>query len=620
MCGITGILSLTSAPVDSRALRRMTEAVAHRGPDGEGFYTNEVVGLGHRRLAIIDLTPSARQPMVSDGGRFVLVYNGEIYNFKDLRLELEESGFEFKSKTDSEVVLNSWIRWGKDCVRKFNGMFAFAIWDSHEQSLHLARDRFGIKPLYWRKMADRITFASEQRGILAERNEHVVIDEEGLLEYLTFQNFFTDRTLTRGVRIVPPGTVISLSQRGSVSSWKYWDFHFVEPTEKISEDEYREELARLLTQAVERQLVSDVEIGSYLSGGIDSGAITAISSRSIPALKTFTCGFDLTTASVEESGFDERLRAEAMSALYKTVHYETVLKSSDMERSLVRTVRAIEEPRVGQSYPNFLVAELAARFVKVVLSGTGGDELFGGYPWRYYRADELSNFESFIDSYYGYWHRLVSNLQLQRLLGPVWSKVSHVWTRDIFRDVFLEHENELKSPEDYINHCLYFEARTFLHGLLVVEDKLSMANGLETRVPLLDNDLVDFAMRVPVALKVRNYASKFKIDENESANKREVYFQRSSEGKSILRDVLTSWFPESVTSANKQGFSSPDASWFRGESKDFVAQRLGNRSSPVFDYLDFYETQSLLAEHESGRVNRRLLIWSLLSLESLITE
>jgi len=469
-------------------------------------------------------------------------------------------------------------------------------------------------------LADRLSFASEQRGILAERGERGEIDKEGLLEYFTFQNIFTDRTLTKGIRMLPAGTVLSITSAGSSSSWRYWDYHFIEPNKPVDEMEHREELHRLLHQAVERQLVSDVEIGSYLSGGIDSGTITAIGAQSLPFLKTFTCGFDLSSASGRELGFDERVAAEAMSALFKTEHYEIVLNSSDMERCLDVVVRQIEEPRVGQSYPNFLVARLASKFVKVVLSGAGGDELFGGYPWRYYRADSSSNFETFIDEYYGYWHRLVANQQLRRLFAPIWSQVSHVWTRDIFRDVFLQHENKLKTREDYVNHCLYFEARTFLHGLLVVEDKISMAHGLETRVPLLDNDLVDFAMTCPVSLKVRNLDAGIRVDENLPGNKREAYFASSHDGKSILREVMPRYVPETVTRAKKQGFSSPDSSWFRGESSNFVQRRLADPKSPVYEFLDFREAQLLLDEHQSGRANRTLLGWSMLSLDSLLSQ
>jgi asparagine synthase (glutamine-hydrolysing) len=620
MCGIAGVLNFDGSPVDPRILKRMTDAIAHRGPDGEGFYVDKGIGLGHRRLAIIDLSPAGKQPMVTPDGRYALTYNGEIYNFKELRSELEKVGFVFRSSTDSEVVLYSWAHWGSECVKRFNGMFAFAIWDSREQVLHLARDRYGIKPLYWEHNTAGMSFSSEQRGILAGQNRNRGLDEEALLEYFTFQNIFTDRTLTNGVRLLSPGTVVSVDPVGKITSWRYWDYHFSEPSGQVDEREYREELSRLLTQAVERQLVADVEVGSYLSGGIDSGAITAIASQKLPFTKTFTCGFDLSSASGVELAFDERVRAEVMSARFRTEHYEIVLNSYDMERCLDSVVRQIEEPRVGQSYPNFLVARMASKFVKVVMSGAGGDELFGGYPWRYYRADSESTFESFVDDYYRYWHRLVSNTELRRLLAPIWDRVKHVWTRDIFRDVFLQHENQLKTREDYVNHCLYFEARTFLHGLLVVEDKLSMSHGLETRLPLLDNDLVDFAMLCPVGLKVRDLSDSERIDENIEGDKQERYFARTKKGKSIMRDVMADTMPDEITSASKQGFSSPDASWFRRESSEFVHQRLRNPSSRIWEYLDFATAQALLDEHQSRTVNRRLLVWSLLSIDSLLAE
>ena len=617
MCGITGVLNFDGSPVDQRILKRMTDAIAHRGPDGEGWYRDKGVGLGHRRLAIIDLSSAGKQPMVTPDGRFALTYNGEIYNFKEIRVELEQLGHKFRSNTDSEVVLYAWAEWGQDCVIKFNGMFAFAVWDSLEQTLYLVRDRYGIKPVYYAKSGKYFLFGSEQRAIKVFPAFTSTMDEEALLEYFTFQNIFTDKTLTMGLQLLPPGQIMTVTITGVTSVVQYWDFNFGEPIKETDELEYQEELQRLLVQAIKRQLVSDVEIGSYLSGGVDSGTITAISSQSIPFIKTFTCGFDLSSAVGAELGFDERIQAEAMSSLLKTEHYEIVLNSSDLERCLDYVVSQIEEPRVGQSYPNYLVAGLARKFVKVVLTGTGGDELFGGYPWRYFRSEKSSNFESFIDDYYIYWHRLLGNQQLRKLFEPIWDRVSHVWTRDIFRNVFLQHENSLLTRADYVNHCLYFEAKTFLHGLLVVEDKLSMSQGLETRVPLLDNDLVDFAMRCPARMKVRDLTSELRVDENIAVNKKDLYYSKSNEGKGLLREVMSNFAPDSITKAKKQGFSSPDASWFRKESGDFVNKRLGDRSAPIFEYLDFSTTRTLVDEHMSGLVNRRLLIWSLLSLDTL---
>ena len=399
---------------------------------------------------------------------------------------------------------------------------------------------------------------------------------------------------------------------------RYWDYRFREPDNPATRQEYIEELDRLFKQAVNRQLVSDVELGAYLSGGMDSGSITAVAAWSFPNLKTFTCGFDLSSASGIELGFDERVKAEAMSARFKTEHYEMVLKAGDMERCLPKLSWHLEEPRVGQSYPNYYVARLAAKFVKVVLSGCGGDEIFGGYPWRYYRGLGTKSFEEYIDNYYQYWQRLVNNQTLRQLFRPVWPEVEHVWTRDIFRDVFATHDNELDRPEDYINHSLYFETKTFLHGLLVVEDKLSMAHSLETRVPFLDNDLVDFAMQCPVGFKLNNLADVVKINENEQGGKKNKYFEKTKDGKQILRDVMARYIPEQITQAEKQGFSAPDSSWFRGESIEFVKRRLLNTDAQIYSILDFDTVSSLVEQHLKGEVNRRLLIWSLLNADEWV--
>lgn len=619
MCGIAGVLNLHGEPVSPVILRRMTDAIAHRGPDGEGHWIEENVGIGHRRLAILDLSPAGHQPMVSADHRFVLSYNGEIYNYRELRAELEAQGYWFRSRTDSEVLLNALAAWGTKALLKFNGMFAFALWDRKEKRLTLGRDRYGIKPLYFCRRGNRFAFASEQKALRTLPDFAPRIDRQGVLEYFTFQNIFTDRTLIEGVELLPAGYYATLDLGRGTSAelvkTQYWDFDFREPSAPLADEEYREELDRLFRQAVSRQLVSDVELGSYLSGGMDSGSITAVAASSFPWLKTFTCGFDLSSASGLELAFDERARAEAMSYHFKTEHYEMVLKAGDMERSMRDLAWHLEEPRVGQSYPNFYAAKLASKFVKVVLSGAGGDELFGGYPWRYYRAVVNNHFDDYADKYYGFWQRLVSNRELRTLLSPIWEETGHIQTRDIFHDVFRHHEDRLQRPEDYINHSLYFECKTFLHGLLVVEDKLSMAHSLEARVPFLDNDLVDFAMQCPVRLKLNNLQEVVRLNENEAGPKSDKFFQRTSDGKQILRDAMRRIIPENVTRAEKQGFSAPDASWFKGESIEFVRNLLLNRGARLYDYLDRGAVEAAVGEHLSGARNRRLLIWSLLSFE-----
>ena len=618
MCGITGIFNLKGKSVSYGNLRKMTDTLVHRGPDGEGYFIDRFIGLGHRRLAIIDLSHAADQPMTTGDGNYIISYNGELYNFRELRAELEKFGHTFKSASDTEVVLNAYVQWGSECVNRFNGMFAFAIWDKKLQELFLARDRYGIKPLYYSFQNQTFLLGSEQKALCAHPVFKRDLDTESLLEYFTFQNLFTDKTFFKNVNIFPAGCWAKLSQRTSADGIKpvrYWDFDFREPDQHISEKEYFDELDRLFKQAVVRQLVSDVEVGSFLSGGMDSGSITAVAAAQLPYIKTFTCGFDLNSISGIELHFDERKKAEYMSYLFKTEHYEMVLKAGDMERILPSLAWHLEEPRVGQSYPNYYVSQLASKFVKVVLSGTGGHELFGGYPWRYYRAVINSDFENFIDKYYFFWQRLIPNKDIRKIFNPVWDQVKNVWTRDIFRNVFNKPTRELISPEDYINHSLYFEAKTFLHGLLVVEDKLSMAHSLETRVPFLDNDLVDFAMRVPVKLKLKNLGDFIRLNENEPGEKAECYFQKTKDGKLLLRNVMEKYVPPEITEAVKQGFSAPDASWFRGESIDYVRKILDNNKSGIYDFLDRTEVMRLVNEHLDGKQNRRLFIWSLLNFE-----
>ena len=614
MSGITGVIDQRQGPVAPALLKRMTDAIAHRGPDVEGCYIDRFVGLGHRNSSVCNDSIAGDQPMIDATGRFIIVLCGTIYNDHELRAQLQALGHVFRSRTDTEVVLHAFMEWGEDSVEKFNGMFALALWDNREERLFLARDRYGIKPIYYAFFRGVFLFGSEQKALLAHPAASKDMDLEALFEYFTFQNIFTEKTFLDGIRIFPAGCSCFVDARTEkLVPRRYWDYDFKEPGMIASEDEYAEELDRLFRQAVGRQLAGKAEIGAYLSGGMDSGSIVAIAAPQLPGLKTFTCGFDLHSASGLELAFDERSTAEYMSYLFKTEHYEMILKAGDMERAMEQVAFHIEEPRVGQSYPNYYAAQLASKFVKVVLAGSGGDELFGGYPWRYYRATNCVNFNDYVDKYYSYWQRLLPNNALQELFAPVWTKVSHVSTRDIFEGIFPKSHRELKTPEDCVNNSLYMEAKTFLHGLLVVDDKLSAAHGLETRLPFLDNDLVDFAMRLPVSYKIRHLKESARIDENDSVKKN--LFLKSNDGKQLLRKVMGRYVPASVTEAEKQGFSAPDASWFKGESCDYVRRVLYDKHARLYNYLDFRTVTSLINEHLDGRQNRRLLIWSLLSFE-----
>ncbi|MGD8758753.1 MAG: asparagine synthase (glutamine-hydrolyzing) [Anaerolineales bacterium] len=628
MCGIVGICNLNGEPADRALLQRMNDRAAHRGPDGDGCVVAGPVGLGHRRLAIIDLSAAANQPLSNEAGDLWIVYNGEVYNFESLRDDLEKKGHLFKTRTDSEVVLHAYEEWGEACVDRFNGMFAFAILDrrasfnrgasSNNGRLFLARDRYGIKPLYYVHTDDLFIFASEIKSLIQHPAVDVRVDPQALLEYFTFQNIFTDRTLFQGVRLLPAGHVATLEVGNgrSFQSRRYWDFHFREPEKPLDARAYEEELNRLFAQAVRRQLVSDVPVGAYLSGGMDSGAITAVAARQMPYLATFTAGFDLSSASGLELAFDERKRAEALSYLFKTEHYEVVLKAGDMERVMPDLIWHLEDLRVGQSYPNYYIARLASKFVKVVLGGAGGDELFAGYPWRYYRVVKSLSSDDYVERYYRYWQRLVPNRVIHRLFQPeVWDEVKDCRTIDIFRSVVDQAPGPLQTPEQYLNRSLYFEIKTFLHGLLLVEDKLNMAHGLETRLPYLDNDLVDFAMQVPVRLKLRDLDEVMRIDENEPGFVRRKYFEKTNDGKLILRNVLAKYVPPEYVEGIKQGFSAPDASWFRGESIDYVRDLLLDGDARIHGYLNPETVGELVNEHLTGEKNRRLLIWSLLSFE-----
>lgn len=617
MCGIAGIFNVDGRPVSVSVLRRMTDAVQHRGPDGEGFWTGSFVGFGHRRLSIIDLSPLGHQPMQTSDGAVVITYNGEIYNFQELRLELESLGYGFRSRTDTEVLLYAYHAWGEDCVDRLNGMFAFAVWDARRNRLFVARDRYGIKPLYYYFRNGVFLFGSEVKSLLQHPDVSVRVNVPALNEYFSFQNVFSDLTLFDGVRLLPPASTLSLtlSDPGSLKVRRYWDYEFREDP-SLDERECAEELQRLFEQAVNRQLVSDVEVGAYLSGGMDSGAVTSVAASNFPNLKTFTAGFDLSSASGLELGFDERSRAEFLSARYRTEHYEVVLKAGDMERVMPSLIWHLEDPRVGQSYPNFYVSRLASKFVKVVLSGAGGDELFAGYPWRYYRAVVNDTDEQYLDKYYRYWQRLIPDSLKPRFFQPsIYGQVQAHPTRDVFASVMNGHLGGGGTPEEYVNRSLYFEIRTFLHGLLVVEDKLSMAHSLETRVPFLDNDLVDFALRIPVRHKLRDLHEVVRLNENEPGPKTQVYFEQTNDGKLVLRKALRSHVPEAYTQAVKQGFSAPDASWFKGESIDYIRGLFDDRRARIYDYIQPETLGGLLGDHFDGRQNRRLLIWSALCFE-----
>jgi asparagine synthase (glutamine-hydrolysing) len=619
MCGIAGILDLkTREPVSRDVLRRMAESQAHRGPDDEGVYVDRCLGLAHRRLAIIDPSPAGHQPMVSADGRIALSYNGTIYNFRDLRAELQGLGHEFLSQCDTEVLIHGWEQWGTKLVERMNGHFAFALWDQRQQKLYLVRDRFGTKPLYFANLGGLWIFASEIKAIISHPSYSVGINYEALCEYFTFQNLFRHHTMFQDINLVPPANIFTVDARtGRHERHSYWDFDFCHPEQTMNCHEAKEELQRLLIQSVHRQLVSDVPVGAYLSGGLDSGSIVSIASRELERMHTFTCGWHMGGVDGVEANFDERRVAELMSFMFKTEHYEQVVGHSDFPRVLPQLIHHLEDLRLGMSYGHYFIARLASKFVKVCLGGTGGDELFGGYPWRYYRVSGSLGREEFFQNYYDYWQRLVPDGLRPRFFTPeAKRRMSPHNMKEVLTRVFTFHSDlRYDTPEDHIANSLYFEAKTFLQGLLLVGDRVSMAHGLEERMPFLDNDLVEFSQKVPVRLKLKNLEEWKRQDEN-LPSKHQQYYAKHDDGKNVLRAAMSRLIPPEILERNKQGFSSPDESWYRGANLEYVRKLLLDKRALCHDFIAPSTTAFIIEQHCARRANNRLLIWSLLCFET----
>lgn len=617
MCGILGIFNLDNKPVDKLNSINMLNKMSHRGPDGEGKFFDNNLALLHKRLSIIDPTELGSQPMISADNKWIIVFNGCIYNYKELKVELVEKGVKFKSDSDTEVIVEGLAFFGSDFIKRFNGMFAIAAWNVQDRKLHLFRDRYGIKPLYYWFNGNTFVFSSEIKSIIEHKDYKLDVDLDALNEYFTFQNIFSYNTLFLGVKMLPPANIMKLSSKTKkINHDSWWDYDFSETDNNVSLDEAVIRTRELFQTAIDRHMVSDVPVGSYLSGGIDSGSITAIASKKVNRLSTFTCGFDMNKVSGRESNFDERRDAELMASNFNTEHYEQVINSSDIQWSLPRVVYHIEDLRVGMSYPNFYISRLASKFVKVCLQGTGGDELFGGYPWRYYKVFDSLTQKEFFNQYYDYWQRLVpSNQKKELFLDKVYKKIDRNSPRKVFEKVFTFNEKlKYDTPEDHINNSLYFEIKTFLPALFLVGDKLSMASGIEERYPFMDNDLVDYAMKIPANLKLGNLDEEIvKINENKTGKKN--YYREYDDGKNVLRRAMSKFIPKQIIENKKQGFSAPDESWFRGENSNYIKEVLCGPDTISTKYLRQDFINKIINEHIYEEKNHRLLIWSFLNFE-----
>ena len=397
-------------------------------------------------------------------------------------------------------------------------------------------------------------------------------------------------------------------------SW--WDYDFTEPDNKISFEEATVETERLLTKAVAKQMVADVPVGSYLSGGMDSGSLSVLASKHVDRLYTFTAGFEMSEVQGVEAGYDERIDAELTANFIKSEHYEQVLNAGDIKFALPKLVWHLEDLRVGMSYPSYYISRLASKFVKVCLQGTGGDELYGGYPWRYYRVFQSLNQKEFFNNYYGFWQRLTNDEDKQHLFQPyVLDKIKVEEPREIFERVFTFNEKlKYSTAEEQIQNSLYFEIKTFLPGLLLVGDKLSMAHGLEERFPFLDNELVNFAQKIPVKHKLGNLELMKKIDENQFGKKQKTYSD-FDDGKNVLRKAMKDILPERIVNRKKQGFSAPDESWYRGENATYVKELLLGKNIACHQFIQPAFIEKTIYEHCEKRINHRLLLWSLMNFE-----
>jgi asparagine synthase (glutamine-hydrolysing) len=564
----------------------MCDLIRHRGPDDRDVWAQGPVALGHQRLSIIDLSPRGRNPMANEDNSVRIVFNGEIYNYRDLRPDLIRRGHVFRSQTDTEVILHLYEELGPECIERLNGMFAFALWDERRRRLLLARDRFGVKPLYYARLGDTLAFASEVKAFLALPEFSARPDPFALAEHFTFQNTFGERTFFDGVKLVPAGHYV-LVEDGRTQQRQYWDLRFA-PESNLNLEEWAAGLRERFEAAVNHQLMSDVPLGSYLSGGMDTGSISAVAARRIPEMHTFTCGFKLPAGASElERFFDERDESNRLARLLGTVHHELELGPEAMRPVLPAVVWHLDEPRVGISYQVYYTAEMISRYVKVVLSGVGGDELFAGYPWRYepilnQRGDD------FDQTYYRLWIRFLTDDQKRELFSDEFNQsLGDFSTFDSFREV-----SRGAAGADPLHRALYFDFKTFLNGLLLVDDKLSMAHSIEARVPFLDNEVVDYVARIPAEFKLR-----------------------PSESKVVLREAMRGLLPDETIFRRKQGFTPPDQTWYKGESLAYIRNLILGPRAIERGYFRVEALGKILDDHLQDRRNNRFLIWSLMCFE-----
>ena len=618
MCGICGKFSRLG--VSPKAISRMMEAIIHRGPDEEGMYVTGPIGLGSRRLSIIDLS-EGQQPISNEDETIWIVYNGEIYNYPKLRGELEQRGHIFRTHSDTEVIVHLYEEMGEHCVEKLNGMFAFAIWDDREQKLILARDRIGQKPLYYVQEGDDFLFASEVKAILAVSEQPREMDVMSLHYYLSLRFIPPPRTILRHVHKLPPAHVL-VFQNGEVTVSRYWELSFLNKLD-LTEGDFLDGLREKLAQSVSAHMISDVPVGAFLSGGLDSSMVVGIASRDLSVrLRTFAVG-------VEEDDFNELPYAKMVADHYQTRHVEALV-ASDLIRLLPKMIWHLDEPSDPIAACMFHAAALASQHVKVVLGGDGGDELFAGFDR--YRGN------GYINAY-----RLLPSLIRKGLIAPLLDAVpdsftyksftqkvrwvhqlaefptpaeqyaeatcffrfnhqgkSMLFSRDLWREVSqVNAAHAIIDPfnnghaDDLLDRMLYADFMTRLpeHSLMLT-DRMTMAHSLEARAPFLDHELVEYLATFPGRLKIKGKTTKY-----------------------LLRKLAREYLPRQIVEREKQGFMFPVAYWFRNELYPFISQTLLKSHFVQEGYFQKQTIQRMLEEHRSNRVDHHVRLWMLLNLE-----
>ena len=618
MCGICGVVSFQpDIPVDQSVLKRMNDSIRHRGPDDEGYYQDAQASLAMRRLSIIDLH-TGQQPISNETGDMWVVYNGEIYNFKDVRAELERRGHTFKTQTDTEIIVHAYEEYGDDCVKHFNGMFAISLWDAHKRRLFLARDRVGLKPLYYWADQTKLVFASELKALILYPDVPRQTNLAALDLFLTLEYVPAPHTIYEGIFKLLPGHTLTV-ENGNVKICQYWDVPY-QPVSQ-SEAECAEALAGLINEAVRIRLISDVPLGAFLSGGIDSSAIVGYMSQNMSEpVQTFSIGF-------EDDTYDEVPYANAVAKHFGTNHHVEVLKP-DIASLVEQLVPHHDEPFADTSiFPTYLVSKLASQKVKVVLSGDGGDELFAGYDTyiaekldRYYRRlpgalrqRVLPKFAEWLPpqpakkGLINKFKRMVEggtldpSLQHTRWMmflnsaekDSLYRSDLRVTLNDNLSADYFDSYFEKAERFDSLAQQQYVDIKTYLaDDILTKVDRMSMAASIEARVPLLDYHIVEFAMNLPPHMKLNG-----------------------SRTKSILRNAVKRLVPDIVLEKPKQGFSIPMKHWLRTSLKPMMLDLLSKDSLHKHGYFDHPMVSKWIQEHLNGYANHSHRLWSLMVFE-----